>query len=119
MSKKNAKVKYYAIKEGKDTKDLIVMSWDKCKELVYGYNAVYKSFSTKEEAENYLKNVDTKKVKEQAIYGMEERKAKKENTRVLNLRISKELYREFESKCIEENLNKNKVLELLIDEWIY
>ena len=119
MSKKNAKVKYYAIKEGKDTKDLIVMSWDKCKELVYGYNAVYKSFSTKEEAENYLKNVDTKKVKEQAIYGMEERKAKKENTRTLNLRISKELYREFESKCIEENLNKNKVLELLIDEWIY
>ena len=46
-------MKYYAIKNGKTPG--IYTSWDQAKAQVHGYKgAVYKSFRTKEEAENYM-----------------------------------------------------------------
>ncbi|MBS1477335.1 MAG: hypothetical protein HP024_05285, partial [Acholeplasmatales bacterium] len=46
-------MKYYAIKEGLKTG--IFSSWDECKEYVSGYKgALYKSFSSLEDAKNYL-----------------------------------------------------------------
>lgn len=45
--------KFYAVKIGRETG--IFTSWDDCKKQVMGYKgAVYKSFLTKEEAEQYL-----------------------------------------------------------------
>ena len=45
--------KFYAVKNGRKTG--IYMNWEQCKEQVSGFpNAIYKSFSTKEEAENFL-----------------------------------------------------------------
>lgn len=47
------KVKYYAIKKGKTTG--IFTDWNQCKEYVIGYKeAIYKSFTTQQEAKNYL-----------------------------------------------------------------
>lgn len=46
-------MKYYAIKTGKKTG--VFTSWDECKEYVSGYpNAEFKSFSSLEDANNYL-----------------------------------------------------------------
>ena len=78
MNEKKKKTKYYAIKEGKGVKDLIVNTWEECSKLVLGYNSVYKSFLTKEEAERYLKGVNVAKMKEKAIKGMEAKKRQKE-----------------------------------------
>jgi Predicted double-stranded RNA/RNA-DNA hybrid binding protein len=45
--------KYYAVKNGRKTG--IFLSWDECKVQVHGYpGAVYKSFPTKEEAQNFV-----------------------------------------------------------------
>ncbi|UEC21250.1 RNase H1/viroplasmin domain-containing protein [Clostridium septicum] len=51
MSKKKAKSKFYAIKEGNGVSNLIVNTWGECSKLVLGYNFIYKSFKTREEAE--------------------------------------------------------------------
>ncbi len=46
--------KYYAVKEGKNIG--IFSTWDECKKQVHGYKgALYKSFSSLQEAEEYLK----------------------------------------------------------------
>lgn len=48
-----AKQKFYAVRKGKTTG--IFLTWDECKAQVDGFSgAEYKSFSTKEEAENFL-----------------------------------------------------------------
>lgn len=45
--------KYYAVKKGRKTG--IYETWEACKAAVHGYSAaVYKSFSTKEEAEKFM-----------------------------------------------------------------
>ncbi|MDZ5038283.1 ribonuclease H1 domain-containing protein [Clostridium perfringens] len=36
MAKKKAKIKFYAIKDGRGVKDIIVTSWDECSKLVLG-----------------------------------------------------------------------------------
>lgn len=66
------KSKYYAVKKGK--KVGIFSSWDDCSEQVKGYSgAMFKSFKTKEEAEEYLgikkkkKKTKAKKQKEEII----------------------------------------------------
>ncbi|EAK0771662.1 MAG: RNase H1/viroplasmin domain-containing protein [Clostridium celatum] len=118
MAKKKAKSKFYAIKDGRGVKDIIVTSWSECSKLVLGYNAVYKSFPTEEEAKKYLGSVDVEKVKEQAKKGMEERKIKKETTRSFNIRLPKEMYKEFEKQCNSMDLDKEKAILLLIDEWL-
>ncbi|WP_099951110.1 viroplasmin family protein [Ezakiella peruensis] len=52
-------MKYYAIKNGRTPG--IYTSWDQAKAQVHGYKgAVYKSFKTKEEAENYMIDNNTK-----------------------------------------------------------
>lgn len=54
---KNKSVKkYYAIKRGRKS-NKIVTTWNQCKKLVNGFpQAKFKSFPTREEAENYLKS---------------------------------------------------------------
>lgn len=118
MGKKKAKIKFYAIKDGIGVKDIIVTSWEECSKLVLGYNAVYKSFRTEEEAKKYLGSVDVEQVKEKAKRGMEERKIKKETTRSINIRLPKEMYKDFEEKCNNMNLDKDKAIFMLIDEWL-
>lgn len=66
--------KYYAIKVGNGVTDKIVRSWEDCKKYVYGYDAVYKSFTSEEEALFYLKTVNVKRVKEQKAYNLEHNK---------------------------------------------
>ena len=118
MSKKKAKAKFYAIKDGIGVEDIMVTSWDECSKLVLGYNAVYKSFRTEEEAKKYLGDVDVKLVKEQAKKGIEQKKIKNETIRSLTIRLPKEMYKEFEEKCSSMNLDKDKAIFMLIDEWI-
>ena len=53
--------KYYAVRCGR--KPGIYYSWDICKKVVDGYpGAKYKSFKTKEEAEKYCVDVNTKEI---------------------------------------------------------
>lgn len=48
--------KYYAIKRGREN-NKIVTTWGECKKIVDGFpNAKFKSFKTKREAEEYLRN---------------------------------------------------------------
>lgn len=48
-----AKKKFYAVRQGRKTG--MFFTWDECKKQVMGYpGAIYKSFGTKEEAEEYL-----------------------------------------------------------------
>ena len=120
------KCKYYAIKEGKGVKDLIVRSWDECKEYVHGYSAVYKSFTSEEDAKEYLENVDIKKVKEQAKYcseHKEELKEKKkkirESVKTLNIKISAEMYNELEKKSKETKLRVEDLVKFALSNYLY
>ena len=119
MSKKSkSKVKYYAIKEGKEVKDKIVTSWEECSKLVLGYNAVYKSFSTLEEANRYLNIVDVEKVKEQTKIGMQKKKERRATTKAVSTRIDNDLYEKFYLKCEEFEMKKDEVIKMLIEEWV-
>jgi len=113
MGKKKVN-KYYAIKEGKGVKNKIVRTWDECSKLVLGYNSVYKSFKTEQEAKEYLSNVDTEKVREQTKKAYEHKK----NTKVINIRIPKDLYLEFMNKCEDMEMDVNTVINNMIKEWI-
>lgn len=118
MVKKRKVKKYYAIKEGKGVTNQIVNTWDECKELVLGYPSVYKSFITLEEANRYLQNVNAEKVKGQAKYGIEKRKKLKESTRLIQLRLNKDLYGKLKDKCKGFQWEVNEALIKLIEEWI-
>lgn len=50
-------MKYYAVKKGKDgTNPAVYTSWDECKKHVQGVSgAIYKSFTNKEDAYEYIK----------------------------------------------------------------
>lgn len=117
------KQKYYAIKEGKGVKNKIVRTWSECKELVLGYPSIYKSFYTEEEALEYLKAIkDVDKTLEENNKAMEYNKIKKKGTvSVANflkgVRIDKTIAEEFESKCNDLNISKEKILNELIKEW--
>lgn len=118
------KQKYYAIKTGKGVKDKIVRTWSECKELVLGYPSIYKSFKTEEEALEYLKAIkDVDKTLEENNKAMEYNKIKKKGTvSVANflkgVRIDKTIAEEFESKCNDLNISKEKILNELIKEWV-
>lgn len=118
------KQKYYAIKTGKGVKDKIVTSWSECEALVKGYPSVYKSFKSEEEAKLYLGSIkDTDKKLEENNKAMEYNKAKKKGTvSVANffkgVRIDKTIAEEFESKCNDLNISKEKILNELIKEWV-
>lgn len=48
-----AKKKFYAVKKGRQTG--LFYTWDECKSMVHGFpGAVYKSFETRQEADDYL-----------------------------------------------------------------
>ena len=52
ISKKAKKEKWYAVKIGNNNiQDMIYKTWEECKKATEGYNSVFKSFETKEEAE--------------------------------------------------------------------
>lgn len=116
--------KYYAIKVGKGIKDKIVTSWSECEALVKCYPSVYKSFKTEEEAKEYLGAIkDVKKKLEDNNKAKEYNKAKKRGTvSIANLlkgaRIDKEVAEEFEVKCNDLNISKEKILNELIKEWV-
>ena len=119
-----SKNKYYAIKKGKGVTDKIVSSWDECKELVLGYPSIYKSFKTEEEALEYLgwiKDVN-KKLEENSKAKDYSINKKKSTVSIANVfkgvKIDKEIIEEFESKCDEMNIDKNKILIELIKEWL-
>ncbi len=118
------KQKYYAIKIGKGVKDKIVTTWSECEDLVKGYPAIYKSFKTEDEALEYLGAIkDVKRKLEDNNKAMEYNKAKKKGTvSVANLlkgvRIDKVIAEEFESKCNDLNISKEKILNELIKEWV-
>lgn len=119
-----AKQKYYAIKLGKGVKDKIVTSWSECEALVKGYPSVYKSFKTEEEAKEYLGTIkNVKKKLEDNKKAMEHNKAKKKSTvsvahLLKGVRIDKEVAEEFEAKCKDLNISKEKILNELIKEWV-
>lgn len=108
-----------AIKEGKGVNDIIVNTWEERSVLVLGYNSVYKSFATEEQAKEYLGIVDVKKVKKQAEKGIKHNKIRKETTRSISLRISKQMYDDFENKCEVFGKEKEDVIKDMIEEWIY
>lgn len=115
---KKAQKKYYAIKEGKGVKDKTVNTWAECQKLVLGYPAVYKSLKTKDEAMEYLGNVNVEKIKKQAEKGMEFKKKQKATTKVLSARLEKELVEDFEKKCEEMGLTKEIILKGMLEEWL-
>ena len=106
--------KYYAIKVGKGVKDKIVRTWAECEQLVKG----------EEEALEYLKAIkNVNKKLEDNKKAMEHNKAKKKGTvSVANVftgvRIDKKIVEEFESKCNDLNVSKEKILIELIREWV-
>ncbi|MDD7306214.1 MAG: ribonuclease H family protein [Peptoniphilaceae bacterium] len=52
-------MKYYAVRKGKNPG--IYTSWDLCKDQVHGYKgAIYKSFTSKKDAENFLESKEEK-----------------------------------------------------------
>ena len=111
--------KYYAIKEGKGVRNIILNSWGKCQPLVTGYNAVYKSFKTEEEAKDYLKNIteqQAEKIKEITTRAIKQKKEKKISTISVQARIPKELYEKFLKRCEVMGLDDRKILQSLIQE---
>ena len=65
----NQSQKYYAIKytANGNKKDIIVDSWEECSKLVSGYNSIYKSFYTLEQAKEFLSNYSEEKQKQELI----------------------------------------------------
>lgn len=61
--------KYYVVTRGRTTG--LFYSWEDCKEQVLGYNnALYKSFTNKKDALNFLKNTDSDKLEDFNIDNM-------------------------------------------------
>jgi len=119
MAKNKKKVnKYYAIKVGRGVKDKIVHTWEECKSITHGFNSVYKSFLTQVEAEAYLSTVDVAKVREQTTFVIEKKKKVRATTTLVQARVPKESYAEFEKKCKEYHWEIGEALIKLIEEWI-
>ena len=117
MAKK--KKKFYAIKVGKNCNDVIVRDWNKCKELVHGYNSVYKSFATIEEANKYLSTVNVDNIREQKEFAIQKRKESKSKGTHVGFRIPNEIYTELEKRSKETGLNIEKIIEFAIAQYIF
>ncbi|MFM1524265.1 MULTISPECIES: ribonuclease H1 domain-containing protein [Helcococcus] len=58
--------KYYAVRVGR--KIGVFSTWDECSKQVIGFKgAIYKSFFTKEEAENFVGNIEKKEISKDSI----------------------------------------------------
>ncbi|WP_297639737.1 RNase H1/viroplasmin domain-containing protein [uncultured Clostridium sp.] len=106
--------KYYAIKDGKNVKNIIVTSWKECSELVLGYNSIYKSFISEDEAKKYLNNISDKEIpaiKKQYKKSIEKSKKRKSTTKPLSgIRIPKELYEIINAKAEHDNVEIEKLI---------
>ena len=106
--------KWYAIKDGKDVKNIIVTSWDECKVLVLGRNSIYKSFLSEEEAKRYLNKIDDRdvqRIKDRTAKMIVKSKERKSTTKPLNgLRIPSELYEIIEAKAERNNVDIEKLI---------
>lgn len=86
--RKAKKEKWYAVKIGKNNiQNIIYETWEECKKVTDGYDSVFKSFETKEDAEKYLETVDVKKILEQKAYAIE-RKNKEKLSKNINIKLS-------------------------------
>lgn len=110
LSKKKRN-KFYAIKVGKDVENIIVKSWDECSKLVLGFNSTYKSFYTEEEAKEYLYK-DIKEINKPINI------RNKKGEEFVDFSLKRETFRRFEAKCREYGMHREKVLKLLVEEWI-
>ena len=106
--------KWYAIKDGKNVKNIIVTSWDECKVLVLGRNSIYKSFLSEEEAKRYLNKIDDRdvqRIKDRTAKMIIKSKERKSTTKPLNgLRIPSELYEIIEAKAERNNVDIEKLI---------
>ena len=119
-NKKEKQNKYYAIKEGKGVENLIVRTWTECKELVHGYNAVYKSFNNLEDAKKYMEEVDVIKVREQKQFARNKRDRLKKTTKHINgFRISNEMYSDLEDRCEKEGIEIEDAIKFAISKYLY
>lgn len=58
--------KYYAVRVGRNAG--VFSTWDECSKQVMGFKgAIYKSFLTKEEAENFVKNIEKEEISKDSI----------------------------------------------------
>lgn len=119
-NKREKQNKYYAIKEGKGVENIIVRTWTECKELVHGYNAVYKSFNNLEDAKKYLKEVNVTKVKQQTKYQRIKKNEIKKTTKYINgFRISNEIYEDLQSICKGKGISIETVIKFAISKYLY
>lgn len=119
ISKKAKKEKWYAVKIGNNNiQDMVYKTWEECKKATEGYNSVFKSFETKEEAEKYLETVDVEKVLEQKAYVLE-MKNKKKSSKNINLKLSDEMYQELLKKSKESKIDIENLIKFAISNYIY
>ena len=112
--------KYYAIKEGKGVTNKIVDTWEECKKYVNGYNAVYKSFFSIEECEEYLGTVNVEKVKASKEYVMEQKRIKKETKgNTININISEEMKRDLELRSKKVGLKVDDIIRFALNQYLY
>lgn len=117
--KKAKKEKWYAVKIGNNNiQNMIYKTWEECKKATEGYNSIFKSFGTKEEAEKYLEMVDVEKVLEQKAYVLE-MKNKKKSSKNINLKLSDEMYQELLKKSKESKIDIENLIKFAISNYIY
>lgn len=119
ISKKAKKEKWYAVKIGNNNiQDMIYKTWEECKKATEGYNSVFKSFETKEEAEKYLETVNVEKVLEQKAYVLE-MKNKDKSSKNINIKLSDEMYQELLKKSKESKIDIENLIKFAISNYIY
>lgn len=119
ISKKAKKEKWYAVKIGNNNiQDMIYKTWEECKKATEGYNSVFKSFETKEEAKKYLETVNVEKVLEQKAYVLE-MKNKDKSSKNINIKLSDEMYQELLKKSKESKIDIENLIKFAISNYIY
>lgn len=117
---KLVKRKYYAIKEGKGVENLIVRTWQECKELVHGYDSIYKSFNKLEDAKKYLEEVEVDEVRKKKKYAVNQKLISRKSTKHINgFRVSNEMYADLENKSKEGGTTIEDVIKIAINKYIY
>lgn len=119
FKEKPKKEKWYAVKIGKNNiQDMIYKTWEECKEVTDGYDSVFKSFDTKEDAEKYLDTVDVEKVLKQKAYAIE-RKNKEKLSKDINIKLNQDMYQELLKKSQESKVDIENLIKIAISEYIY
>ncbi|MDP4146178.1 MAG: RNase H1/viroplasmin domain-containing protein [Bacillota bacterium] len=119
MKKKKLK-KYYAIKEGRKS-NLIVESWKECEELTQGCKSVFKSFTTREEAESYLRGEQTVPKADQTNIERSQNKVRPKNNKsgkCISVILDNSTYIKFAKKCSDFQVEEDRMISMLINEWI-